>query len=58
MVCLGPDVENYLLLVKSAVSFPILAYPHAPEQGLVSPHSYRLPGVTGGNRFIGVGGAH
>lgn len=38
--------------------FLICMYPHAPEQRLVCCHHYRLPGVSMGNRFIGVGRAH
>lgn len=38
--------------------FLICMYPHAPEQRLVCGHHYRLPGVSMGNRFIGVGGGH
>lgn len=33
-------------------------YPHAPEQWLVCCYHYRFPGVSMGNRFIGVGGAY
>lgn len=40
------------------MSLPILSDAHAPEQRLVCCHGYRLPGVSRGNRFVGVGGAH
>lgn len=55
-----------LLLCKPCISFrnwililvTILAYPHAPEKRLICCHSYRLPGVSWGNRFVGVGSAY
>lgn len=43
---------------KKIPSFSICVYPHAPEQRLVCCHRYSLPGVSMGNGFICVGGAH
>lgn len=45
-------------LPQCCFSFLICMYSHAPQQWLVCCHCYRLPWVSMGNRFIGVGGAY
>lgn len=49
---------NVLLKKGFLPSFSIPADAHAPEKRLVCCHSYRLPGISRGNWFIGVGGAN
>lgn len=53
------EKELHVLIKKGfLLSFPILADAHAPKKRLVCCHSYRLPGISRGDWFIGVGGAY
>lgn len=40
------------------MSLSFLVYPHAPQQRLISCYGDGLPQQSGGNRLVGVGGAH